>query len=138
GSDAIRQAIIYKPASVTPVGGFATLDTSVDPRFLDDYNRPVIAQTFQENASGELFTVAVNHLKSKGSGCDAIGDADLGDGQGNCNLTRKAAAEALVDWLAGDPTGSGDGDFLIIGDLNSYDKEDPIDVLKAGGYQDLL
>ena len=34
---------------------------------------------------------------------------------------------ALVDWLATDPTGSGDADFLIIGDLNSYDKEDPID-----------
>ncbi len=53
----------------------------------------------------------------------------LGDGAGNCNLTRKAAAEALVDWLATDPTGSGDEDFLIIGDLNSYDKEDPIDAI---------
>jgi hypothetical protein len=27
---------------------------------------------------------------------------------------------------------------LIIGDLNSYDKEDPIDVLLAGGYSDLI
>ena len=62
----------------------------------------------------------------------------LGDGAGNCNLTRKAAAEALVDWLATDPTGSGDEDFLIIGDLNSYDKEDPIDALLAGGYTDLV
>ena len=61
----------------------------------------------------------------------------LGDGAGNCNLTRKAAAEALVDWLATDPTGSGDADFLIIGDLNSYDKEDPIDAIIAGGYTDL-
>jgi hypothetical protein len=56
----------------------------------------------------------------------------LGDGAGNCNLTRLAAAEALVDWLAADPTGSGDSDFLIIGDLNSYDKEDPIDAIRAG------
>jgi hypothetical protein len=46
--------------------------------------------------------------------------------------------KALVDWLAGDPTGSGDDDFLIIGDLNSYDKEDPIDALLAGGYTDLV
>jgi Ca2+-binding RTX toxin-like protein len=61
-----------------------------------------------------------------------VGDPDTGNGAGNCNLTRKAAAEALVDWLATDPTGSGDADFLIIGDLNSYDKEDPIDVIKAG------
>ena len=46
----------------------------------------------------------VNHLKSKGSDCNAVGDPDTGDGQGNCNMTRTAAAEALVDWMAGDPT----------------------------------
>ena len=43
-----------------------------------------------------------------------------------------------MDWLAADPTGSGDPDFLIIGDLNSYDKEDPIDAILAGGYTDLI
>ena len=53
-------------------------------------------------------------------------------GQGSCNLTRRAAAEALVDWLASDPTGSGDDDFLILGDLNSYAMEDPIDAVRAG------
>jgi Ca2+-binding RTX toxin-like protein len=74
----------------------------------------------------------VNHLKSKGSDCLDVGDPDTGDGQGNCNLTRKAAAQALVDWLATDPTGSGDPDFLIVGDLNSYAKEDPIDAILAG------
>ena len=132
GTDAIRVALIYKPATIKPLGAYAILDSSVDSRFLDDYNRPVLAQTFQDDSTGEIFTVAVNHLKSKGSPCDAVGDVDTGDGSGNCNLTRKAAAEALVDWLASDPTGSGDADFLIIGDLNSYDKEDPIDAVKAG------
>ncbi|MBN2117770.1 MAG: ExeM/NucH family extracellular endonuclease [Anaerolineales bacterium] len=132
GTDAIRVAFIYKPASVSPLGAFAVLDTSVDPRFLDDFNRPALAQSFQDNSTGGIFTVSVNHLKSKGSACDAIGDPDLGDGAGNCNQTRKAAAEALVDWLATDPTGSGDEDFLIIGDLNSYDKEDPIDAIRLG------
>jgi hypothetical protein len=76
--------------------------------------------------------VAVNHLKSKGSACDHVGDPDAGDGQGNCNGTRTQAAQALVEWLATDPTGSGDSDALIIGDLNSYDKEDPIDAVLAG------
>ncbi len=132
GTDAIRQAIIYKPATVSLLGSYALLDSTVDPRFIDTANRPVLAQTFVSNATGGIFTVAVNHLKSKGSDCNDLGDPDLGDGAGNCNLTRKAAAEALVDWLAGDPTGSGDSDFLIIGDLNSYDKEDPIDAIKAG------
>ncbi len=138
GSDAIRMAFIYKPATVTPVGDYAILDSSVDSRFNDEKNRPVLAQTFQENATGGTLTVAVNHLKSKGSSCDDVGDPDLGDGAGNCNLTRTAAAEALVDWLAADPTGSGDPDFIIIGDLNSYDKEDPIDAILAGGYTDLI
>jgi hypothetical protein len=137
GTDAIRVAFIYKPASVTPLGDHAILDSTVDPRFDDDLNRPALAQTFQTNDTGGVFTAVVNHLKSKGSACP--GDPDTGDGQGNCNLTRTAAAEALVDWLASDPTGSGDPDVLVIGDLNSYAKEDPIDVFRnAGGYTDLV
>ena len=75
---------------------------------------------------------SVNHLKSKGSDCDDVGDPDLGDGQGNCSQTRTLPPQALVDWLATDPTGSGDPDFLIMGDLNSYAQEDPIDAIKAG------
>jgi len=79
----------------------------------------------------------VNHLKSKGSGCGA-GDDDTTTGQGNCNLTRTLAAQELADWLATDPTGSGDRDVLIIGDLNSYAKEDPIVALQNAGYTDLV
>ena len=130
GGDAIKVALIYKPATVSLVGGYAILDLSVDPRFIDTRNRPALAQSFMDNTTGGIFTVAVNHLKSKGSACD--GDPDLGDGAGNCNVTRTLAAQALVDWLATDPTNSGDSDSLIIGDLNSYDKEDPIDAIKAG------
>ncbi len=132
GTDAIRVGLIYRPDKVVPVGAFQVLTTAVDPRFIDTRSRPVLAQTFEEIATGARFTVAVNHLKSKGSACIDIGDPDTGDGQGNCNLTRKAAAEALVDWLATDPTGSGDRDFLIVGDLNSYAMEDPIDAIRAG------
>jgi predicted extracellular nuclease len=132
GGDAIKVALLYKPASVSPLGAYAILDSSVDARFLDTKNRPVLAQTFIDNTTGGIFTVAVNHLKSKGSSCVDVGDPDLGDGAGNCNITRTLAAQALVDWLALDPTASGDADFLIIGDLNSYDKEDPIDAIRAG------
>ena len=132
GTDAIKVAIIYKTATVTPLGDYAILDSTVDPRFDDSKNRPTLAQTFQEIASGETVTVAVNHLKSKGSDCEDVDDPDLGDGAGNCNLTRTAAAEAMVDWLAADPTGTGSINTLIIGDLNSYDKEDPIDAILAG------
>ena len=132
GGDAIKQAILYKPAAVTPVGTFKLLTSTIDARFIDTANRPALAHVFMDNESGVEFVVAVNHLKSKGSDCNDLGDPDLGDGAGNCNLTRKAAAEALVDWLA-NPTYFPDVEkALIIGDLNSYDKEDPIDMIKLG------
>ncbi len=137
GTDAIRVGIIYNSATVTPVGDYAILDSSVDPRFDDGRNRPAVAQTFDEIATGARFTVVVNHLKSKGSGCGP-GDDDTSTGQGNCNLTRTLAAQAMADWLATDPTGSGDPDMLIIGDLNSYAMEDPIVALQDAGYTDLV
>ena len=138
GTDAIRVGFIYQPDAVTPAGGFAVLDSSVDASFDDTKNRPVLAQSFEDNDNGELFTVAVNHFKSKGSPCDDVGDFDTGDQQGNCNETRTDAAVALANWLASDPTGVDDGDILIIGDLNSYGLEDPISALTGAGYTDLV
>ena len=146
GGDAIAVAFIYKSATVTPVGSPAILDGSVDARFIDSKNRPALAHTF-EDANGDRFTAVVNHLKSKGSDCDELGDPDLNDGAANCNGTRTEAAAALVDWLETDPTDSGDPDFLVMGDLNAYRNETPIDAIKVGAddtlgtaddYSDLL
>ncbi len=138
GTDAIKVGFIYQPAAVGLVGMPAVLDTGVDARFDDDRNRPVLAQTFRQNSNNARITVAVNHLKSKGSSCAADGDPDLDDGQANCNLTRTNAAAALADWLLSDPTASGDADALIIGDPNAYLLEDPLTALKAAGFVSLL
>jgi predicted extracellular nuclease len=138
GTDAIKVAMLYKPNSVSLAGNFAVLDSSVDQRFIDTSNRPVLAQTFVEIKEGGRVTVAVNHFKSKGSSCNSLGDVDMQDGQGNCNLVRTDAAAALADWLATDPTGSDDPDYLIIGDLNSYDEEDPIVKLQSAGFADMV
>jgi uncharacterized protein len=135
GTDEIKLAFIYQPAAVAPIGPYAILDSSVDLRFEDQRSRPVLAQTFTELASGQAITVAVNHLKSKGSACLP---ADNDPRQGNCNGVRTRAAEAMVDWLAMDPTGQASLGNLIIGDLNAYAQEDPIRTLQAGGYTDLL
>lgn len=138
GTDTIAVGAIYKPDTVTPVGDPAILDGSVDARFDDDRNRPTLAVTFEDVASGEPFYVAVNHLKSKGCG-DATGpDADQGDGQGCWNATRTSAALAMVDWLAGHPTGVETDTGFILGDLNSYAREDPITALRDAGYVDLV
>lgn len=138
GPDVIKVGFIYNTTTVSLVGDYAVLDTPefIDPNNLGDpKNRAALAQTFIDNETGGIFTAVVNHLKSKGSPC---GPGDDDPEAGSCNLTRALAAQELADWLATDPTDSGDPDFLIIGDLNAYDKEDPIDVLKANGYSDLL
>ncbi len=139
GGDAIKVALIYQPAFARPVGPFRILTSAEDPRFIDNLNRPALIQTFAEGSTGERFTVAVNHLKSKGSPCPGDEDpARRDDGQGNCAGVRTAAAAALGDFLATDPTGSGDPDFLILGDLNAYRREDPITTLTGAGYTDLI
>ncbi|MEM7341197.1 MAG: ExeM/NucH family extracellular endonuclease [Actinomycetota bacterium] len=138
GGDAIKVGFMYKPGTVSTVGSPAVLDSSVDPTFIDTKNRPVLIQTFVEDATEETFTLAVNHLKSKGSDCDDVGDPNLNDGSGNCNGTRTDAAQALANYLATDPTGSGDPDYMIIGDLNAYAMETPITTLESSGYTDLL
>ncbi len=132
GPDTIRVGMIYRPAKVSPVGSWQILTSAIDPRFNENRSRPALAQTFSEVGTGERFTVVVNHLKSKGSGCGAGDDDPSPGGAASCNLTRTLAARAIVDWLATDPTGSGDPDFLIMGDLNAYAMEDPIKAVQAG------
>jgi hypothetical protein len=137
GLDAIRVALIYKSAIVTPVGQTAALNTVAFINGGDSgpRNRASILQAFQENASGEIFLVNVNHLKSKDSACDA---PDAGDGQGNCTLVRVNAVNELLGWFATDPTGTGDADLLLIGDYNAYAMEDPITTLQSGGFTNLV
>ncbi|MFZ5574892.1 MAG: ExeM/NucH family extracellular endonuclease [Pseudomonadota bacterium] len=131
GSDAIRVAMIYKPARVTPAGQ-AVSDT--DPV----HNRPPLAQTFVA-PNGEKFTVIVNHFKSKGS-CPAAGDpnADAGDGQGCWNPLRTLQAQALDAFARARVAAVDDPDVLVIGDLNAYAKEDPIAELATRGYADQI
>lgn len=136
GTDAITTALIYKPAKVEPVGAHNVLDESVDPAFDTTKNRPALAQVFHDKASGKDLTISVNHLKSKGSSCAEAGDPEDPNGQGNCNGTRVKAATALASWLSTDPELSATTGQLIIGDLNSYAKEDPITALAEAGFAD--
>lgn len=128
GDDAIAVGLIYQQGSVTPEGN-AAVNTS---GAFASANRAPILQTFRDEASGETFSVVVNHFKSKGSVVN--GEEAIGDGQGNNNPTRVEAAEQLAAWLETDPTDSGDTDILILGDLNSYAMEDPITTLQNEGY----
>ncbi|GGP08642.1 ExeM/NucH family extracellular endonuclease [Nonomuraea glycinis] len=124
GTDAIQVGIIYKPGKLTPVGAARS---SQDPVF----SRPPLIQSFRRKSGGQPFTMVVNHLKSKGS-CPAGGpDTDQGDGQGCWNATRVQQTQALLG-LVKDLPGP-----LVLGDLNAYSEEDPIDTLEAGGMTSL-
>ncbi len=134
GTDAIAVGMLYKPAKVSPVGQAATTNTGV----FGFGNRQPLAQSFRDLSNRELFTVVVNHFKSKSCGSPTGADADLKDGQSCWNATRVKAATELSNWLATAPTGVADKDLLIIGDLNAYAKEDPIYTLEQRGYQNLI
>lgn len=145
GTDAIAVGFIYDTTTVGLTGDAAILDDSgfTDPNSSGlDRNRPALAQTFTELATGESFTAVINHLKSKGASGLTAGDAlnpdsDQLDGAGFWNDTRTDAVNYLVNWLSTDPTGSGDPDFLILGDLNAYAQETPITALQSAGYTNL-
>ncbi|UFH54536.1 ExeM/NucH family extracellular endonuclease [Spirosoma sp. KNUC1025] len=134
-TDAITVGMIYKLGSVSVAGGPASLSTSAAFTLV---GRQPLAQTFKQTTTGAVFTVVVNHFKSKGSSSGGDGDADIADGQGASNGTRTRQAQDLADWLATNPTGTTDPDYLIIGDLNAYAKEDPITTLAAAGFGNLL
>jgi uncharacterized protein len=133
GTDEIKVAFIYKPGAVTPVGNAIYFN---DPAF--NTARPPLAQTFSVNTTGETFTPIVNHFKSKGSSASLPGDTDQGDGQGLSNATRKAQSTALLNFISQVQTASGDSDVMVLGDLNAYGEEDPIDILRAGGLTKLV
>ncbi|PKG98712.1 ExeM/NucH family extracellular endonuclease [Paraglaciecola sp. MB-3u-78] len=140
GTDAITVGLLYKNSVVSLSGAVDILnsDNSISdeqgPLFDTLKNRPAMSQMFTLTENGEQIVISVNHLKSKGSSCGE-GDDDTTNGQGNCNGTRTRAATGLVTHLAQNFT---DLPTLIIGDLNSYAKEQPITTIASAGYTNLV
>lgn len=135
GTDAIAVGIIYRSDRVQPLGAAATIE-----EYPFDYgNRPPLLQAFTEIASGETLALAMNHFRAKGS-CPNDGslNADQNDGQGCWNQARIHAADALTNWIASDPADTGVERVLIMGDLNSYARENPISTLASAGYTNLV
>ena len=138
GDDHIMVALAYRTDRIAESGAAAALATPDSVFVGRNTNRVPLAQTFRVIDStstnfGEELTVAVNHFKSKGGGCGS-GDDDPDGGAGNCNGTRAAAARALTDWLATNPTGATTPNVLVIGDLNAYRMEEPIMIIEEAGY----
>jgi hypothetical protein len=122
--------------------------------------------TFIDNATGQTFTVASSHFKSKGdSGLQDLADAaqahldaggtditqaqldalladpnfDQGDGQGFWNGVRTEAAQELDTFISTVYNGGGVDNVLLLGDMNAYAEEDPVQFLDDdAGYVDLI
>ncbi len=157
GTDAITSGVIYRPSKVSIVSGkiiqmpeqHAPLVEYPDGGAIidgdgavresgDNYQRNTVAATFHVLNTGKRLTVAINHLKSKGSTCheDWVGwetwadfdpvndDVRNDDYQGSCENFRVSAAYQLGSEMA-----KIGGDQVVLGDMNSYTYEDPMLVL---------
>ena len=134
GTDVIAVAIIYNSKRVKPVNDAVIFDDGTE------LNRVTMAQTFQPLSGGKQFTIVPNHLKSKGS-CPkdtTSNDTDQKDGQGCWNATRLNAVNKITQWAATNPTKAAQPNYLFVGDLNSYAKEDPILAFEKAKYKVLL
>ncbi|WP_416958045.1 ExeM/NucH family extracellular endonuclease [Nocardioides sp. T5] len=126
--DVIRNAFIYDPTTVAPVGESEIHDVSAF-----DNARDPLAQLFKPKAgtSDQAFAVIVNHFKSKGSGVDD------GTGQGNANPDRVAQATALTEFANSFAAARGTDKVFLTGDFNAYSMEDPVQVIEAAGFTSL-
>lgn len=137
GSDVIRVGLLYRSATLAPVGP-ALVD--LDPA----HDRPPTAQAFDvvdpgNPAFGRRFSAIAVHFKSKGCAGASGADLDQLDGQGCFNARRVAQATRLLAWINGSVVpAAGDPDVVVLGDFNFYAQEDPAGVLAAGGYTDLV
>ncbi len=161
GGDAIAVGILYRADKVALAAGsnVAVLDDSDIPAlttagllpgdFLSrstkgavfngpDTSRAVLVVSLEEIGTGEVFTLAAVHNKSK-SGIGTGLDRDFGDGAGNWNNQRLLATQALDAFLKSNPTGIADPDQLLLGDFNSYAKEVSIRHLtEMAGFNNLI
>lgn len=161
GGDAISVGILYRGDKVALAAGsrVAVLDDRGIPALVaagllpEDFlargttggvfdgpnsSRAVLVASLTEIASGETFTLAAVHNKSK-SGVGTGLDADALDGAGNWNNQRLLAVQALEAFLKTTPTGVEDPDLLLMGDFNAYARETSIKHLTdTAGFRNLV
>ena len=126
-TDVITNAIIYKSAVVLPVGSSRTV---IDENVWDNAREP-IAQTFVYKKL-QFVTVVANHFKSK-----TPPDPNQQPGQDAFNQDRVDQAKSVLTF-ANKLLKERKSDIYLVGDFNSYAKEDPIKVFTDAGWSDVL
>ncbi|MFI5504575.1 ExeM/NucH family extracellular endonuclease [Corynebacterium kutscheri] len=129
--DLIRVAFIYNPATIKPVGQSHIFN---DDAFTGKARQPLAQEFSAIKDEKARFVVVVNHFKSKGSVID--NDQDTGDGQGNNATVRRKQSEALIKHLKSH-TEWNNSPVFILGDLNSYSREDAVTTIEKAGFSNI-
>ena len=114
----LKSGFIYRSDKLKTVGSNITPYSSGA-----EYKARLRIQAFKETATNEIFVLSMNHFKAKDS------SADAGEG------TRIQNVNTLIAKLRNITT---DPDILIMGDLNAYMGEAPVEALEDEGYEEQL
>lgn len=113
----IKAGFIYRTDKVETVG------YSYSPYNSFPYKARMRIQTFKEKSTGEIFTLSMNHFKAKDS------SEDEGESTRIENVTYLLGE---IEDITLDP------DILVMGDLNAYMGEAPIEALENAGFEEQL
>lgn len=141
GSDAIRVGLLYRQDVLTTAAAAETLSRAP----FNQLSRVPLAQRFRSSAGSLSFLISVNHFKSKG-GCPEpanpepakVSNANQNDGQACWNAARLESAKLLRQWLTDLQHTMPEDNVLIMGDLNAYRMEQPIQTLTRNDWIDLV
>jgi hypothetical protein len=132
GNFQTKNVIFYNSNTVEPVGPLFATDAV-------QFERPSLGQVFKPlGEDGGEFLFVANHLRFKG--CDGASglNQDQDDGQACYNQRRKEQAAALVDFVTDIQAATDVEPVYLLGDMNAYYQEDPIDLLRANGYESIM
>ncbi|WP_072668796.1 ExeM/NucH family extracellular endonuclease [Vibrio injensis] len=159
GTDAITNAIIYRPNKVTLIDSQVielpnqNAPSITNPEtgevYLDSQGRPIssgraqqrdaLTATFMVHNTGKRLTVSANHFKSKGSNCiddwrgwESFPNFKPGDSLPDLDFQGQCEHfRVAAAYELGKQLDKIPGDKVILGDLNSYAMEDPMLVLTS-------
>lgn len=114
----LKSGFIYRSDKVTPYG------TSKSPYSYGEYCARLRIQAFTDNATGELFTLSMNHFKAKSKNTP-----DETETTRLQNVSYLLTALNKITY---------DDDIMILGDLNAYTEEAPVQNLIEAGYEEQL
>jgi len=115
--NAIKSGFVYKIATVAPYGNnYAATNITY-------YRNTMRIQAWEELATGERFTLSMNHFKAMSDEASVARRADN--------------ARWLMNGLS-NPNKVKDPDILIMGDLNCQMNEEAISIIEDNGYEEQL